>query len=113
LAGSTLARGSPLKGVAMTVLGLLFATVGQDLETGSERLTFGLPELSDGIELVALALGLFGIGEFMNSVNQVATVNTKYTNVRLRDMRPSKSDFKRAIAPMSRGIVTCSTSMKS
>src|SRR6476620_11872280 len=82
LAGSTLARGSPLKGVAMTVLGLLFATVGQDLETGSKRLTFGLPELSDGIELVALALGLFGIGEFMNSVNQVATVNTKYTNVR-------------------------------
>jgi putative tricarboxylic transport membrane protein len=105
LAGSTLARGSPLKGVAMTVLGLLFATVGQDLETGSERLTFGLPELSDGIELVALALGLFGIGEFMNSVNQVATVNTKYTNVRLRDMRPSKSDFKQAIAPMFRGTV--------
>ena len=105
LAGSTLARGSPLKGVAMTVLGLLFATVGQDLETGSERLTFGLPELSDGIELVALALGLFGIGEFMNSVNQVATVNTKYTNVRLRDMRPSKSDFKQAIAPMFRGTI--------
>ncbi len=105
LAGSTLARGSPIKGVAMTVLGLLFATVGQDLETGSERLTFGLPELADGIELVALALGLFGIAEFMNSINQVATINTKYTNVRLRDMRPSKAEFKRAIAPMFRGTI--------
>jgi putative tricarboxylic transport membrane protein len=105
LAGSTLARGSPLKGVAMTVLGLLFATVGQDLETGSERLTFGLPELADGIELVALALGLFGIAEFMNSVNQIATVSTKYANVRLRDMWPSKADFKRAIAPMFRGTI--------
>jgi putative tricarboxylic transport membrane protein len=105
LAGSTLARGSPLKGVAMTVLGLLFAIVGQDLETGSERLTFGLPELSDGIELVALALGLFGIAEFMNSVNQVATINTKYTNVRLRDMWPSKTDFKRSLAPMLRGTL--------
>jgi putative tricarboxylic transport membrane protein len=105
LAGSTLARGSPLKGVAMTVLGLLFAIVGQDLETGSERLAFGLPELSDGIELVALALGLFGIAEFMNSVNQVATINTKYTNVRLRDMWPSKTDFKRSLAPMLRGTL--------
>jgi putative tricarboxylic transport membrane protein len=105
LAGSTLARGSPLKGVAMTVLGLLFAIVGQDIETGSERLTFGFPELSDGIELVALALGLFGIAEFMNSVNQVATVNTKYANVRLRDMRPSKADFKRSLAPMLRGTI--------
>ncbi|MGH6741942.1 MAG: tripartite tricarboxylate transporter permease, partial [Bradyrhizobium sp.] len=70
LAGSTLARGSPIKGVAMTVLGLIFGLVGSDLETGAERLTFGFPELDDGIELVALALGLFGIGEFMNSVNQ-------------------------------------------
>jgi putative tricarboxylic transport membrane protein len=84
---------------------LLFATVGQDLETGSERLTFGLPELADGIELVALALGLFGIAEFMNSVNQIATVSTKYANVRLRDMWPSKADFKRAIAPMFRGTI--------
>src|SRR5215470_10571497 len=42
LAGSTLAKGSPVKGVAMTVLGLLLAMIGQDLETGAERLTFDL-----------------------------------------------------------------------
>ena len=81
LAGSTLARGSPLKGVAMTVLGLFLGSVGTDLETGSERYTFGMTELDDGIELIALALGLFGIAEFMNSVNQVAPINTKYTHV--------------------------------
>jgi putative tricarboxylic transport membrane protein len=103
LAGSTLARGSPIKGVAMTVLGLMFGIVGTDLETGAERFTFGMTHLDDGIELVALALGLFGIGEFMNSINQVASINTAYVNVRLRDMRPSKADFKRAIAPMFRG----------
>ena len=84
LAGSTLARGSPLKGVAMTVLGLFLGSVGTDLETGSERFTFGMTELDDGIELIALALGLFGIAEFMNSVNQVAPINTKYTNVSLQ-----------------------------
>jgi TctA family transporter len=96
LAGSTLARGSPLKGVAMTVLGLFLGSVGTDLETGSERFTLGMTELDDGIELIALALGLFGLAEFMASVNQVAPINTKYTHVTFKDMRPTKADFKRA-----------------
>src|SRR3569623_2339383 len=84
LAGSTLARGSPVKGVAMTVVGLMLGIVGTDIETGSERFTFAMTHLDDGIELIALALGLFGIGEFMNSVNQVLTVNAKYANVTLK-----------------------------
>jgi putative tricarboxylic transport membrane protein len=105
LAGSTLARGSPVKGVAMTVLGLFLGSVGTDLETGSERYTFGMTELDDGIELIALALGLFGIAEFMNSVNQVAPINTKYTNVSLKDMRPTKADMKQAFFPMWRGTI--------
>src|SRR6202142_2698573 len=81
LAGSTLARGAPIKGVAMTVLGLILGCVGTDLELGSERYTFGLTELDEGIALVALALGLFGTAEFMNSINQVAPISTKYTKV--------------------------------
>src|ERR1700756_324491 len=80
LAGSTLARGSPVKGVAMTVVGLLIGIVGSDIETGSPRFTFGLPQLDDGIEIVALALGLFGIAEFMSSINKISDVNTKYSN---------------------------------
>jgi len=105
LAGSTLARGSPLKGVAMTVLGLMIGIIGSDIETGAERFTFGLTELDDGVALVALALGLFGIAEFMNSVNQQADINTQYTNVRLRDMRPTREDVRRSIFPMLRGTI--------
>jgi putative tricarboxylic transport membrane protein len=105
LAGSTLARGSPVKGVAMTVLGLLIGIVGSDIETGSPRFTFGFPQLDDGIEIVALALGLFGIAEFMSSINKISDVNTKYSNVRLRDMRPSGADLKRSILPMFRGTI--------
>jgi putative tricarboxylic transport membrane protein len=105
LAGSTLARGSPVKGVAMTVLGLMLGIVGTDIETGSERFTFGMTHLDDGIELIALALGLFGIAEFMNSVNQVSTINAQYANVRLRDMRPTKEDMKRSFFPMIRGTL--------
>ena len=63
LAGSTLARGSPLKGVSMTLVGLLIGIVGSDIETGTPRFTFGIPNLFDGVEIVALALGGNGDGE--------------------------------------------------
>lgn len=106
LAGSTLARGSPVKGVAMTVLGILLGIVGTDINSGTERFTFGITELDDGIELIALALGLFGIAEFMNSVNQTSTVDTKYSNVKFKDMRPTKEEVKRSIFPMLRGTIT-------
>src|SRR5882724_12001228 len=86
LAGSTLARGSPLKGVAMTVFGLLLGVVGSDVNTGVPRFTFGITELYDGIEIVALALGLFGIAEFLKSINQKIEINLQYTKVRLRDL---------------------------
>ena len=81
LAGSTLARGSPLKGVAMTVFGLLIGIVGSDIETGTPRFTFGIPELFDGVEIVALALGMFGIAEFLKSVNNIRSSTRKYAKV--------------------------------
>jgi putative tricarboxylic transport membrane protein len=105
LAGSTLARGSPLKGVAMTVLGLMIGIIGSDIQTGIPRFNFGIIQLADGVEIAALALGLFGVAEFMNSVNQVAKVDTKYSNVRIRDMRPSKKDLKEAFPAMIRGTL--------
>ena len=105
LAGSTLAKGSPLKGVAMTVLGLLLGLVGQDVNTGVERFTFGIIDLDDGIELVSLSLGLFGIAEFLRSVNNTAPVDTAYATLGVSDMRPSKADMKRAAFPILRGTL--------
>ncbi len=105
LAGSTLARGSPLKGVAMTIVGLLLGIVGSDLETGTPRFTFDITHLYDGVEIVALALGLFGIAEFMKSVNQYSEITTTYSNVKLRDLRPSRDEFRRSIPAMFRGTL--------
>jgi TctA family transporter len=105
LAGSTLARGSPLKGVAMTVLGLLLGLVGTDINTGDTRLTFGLTPLYDGVEIVALALGLFGIAEFLKSVNRVPKVRPEYARVRMSDMRPSRAELRRALPAMFRGTL--------
>jgi putative tricarboxylic transport membrane protein len=102
LAGSTMSRGSPLKGVAMTLFGLLCGMVGTDVNSGSLRFSFGLPELSDGLELVAIAMGLFGVADFLLNVNRMKliTVNTK---LRIRDMRPSLAELKEAFWPMVRG----------
>ena len=55
------------------------------VQSPDEISSLEIVELDDGIELIALALGLFGIAEFMNSVNQVAPINTKYTNVGIKD----------------------------
>src|ERR1700730_4548592 len=103
LAGSTLAKGSPLNGIAMTVLGLFIGIVGSDIETGTPRFTFGIAELFDGVEIIALALGMFGIAEFMNSINNTESVDLRYAKVGISDMFPSKADLKLAFWPMIRG----------
>jgi TctA family transporter len=105
LAGSTLSKGSPLKGIAMTLFGLLLGLVGTDINTGVERFTFGIIDLADGVTLVALSLGIFGIAEFLRSVNNTEPINTAYANLRMRDMRPSKADMKEASMPILRGTL--------
>ena len=105
LAGSTLARGSPLKGVAMTICGLLIGIIGSDIETGTPRFTLGIPNLFDGVEIVALALGLFGIAEFMKSIDQLSDIDTKYANVKFKDLQPTREEFRRALPAMFRGTI--------
>src|ERR1700748_3094129 len=60
-----LARGSILKALAMVLLGLLLSMVGSDIETGQSRMAFDIPELSDGIGFVVVAMGVFGFAEIM------------------------------------------------
>lgn len=104
LSGSTMARGSPLKGIAMPLVGLVIGLVGTDVNTGAERFTFGLPELSDRVELVALAFGLFGITEFLRNVNRLHVVGGT-SKVRLRDMRPSRAELRQSFWPMMHGTM--------
>ena len=89
----------------MTLFGLLLGLVGTDVNTGTMRYTFGYINLADGITIVALALGLFGIAEFLRSVNNTEPINTAYTNLRMRDLRPSKADMKEAAMPIVRGTL--------
>ena len=102
LAGATMSRGSPLKGVAMTVMGLFVGTIGTDVISGTARYTFGINELSDGVDLAALSLGLFGIADFLVTVNR-KLIKPSQARVRMRDMRPTRSEMKQALFPMLRG----------
>ena len=70
LAAVVLASGSLLKAIAMIVLGLLLGIIGTDVNSGLQRFTFGVPELSDGIGFVVVAMGLFGFAEIIVNLEQ-------------------------------------------
>ncbi len=105
LCGGTMSKGSPVKGIAMTAVGLLIGVTGTDIDTGVMRFTFGFAELADRVQLVALALGLFGLADFILTVNHFEAKNTTM-KVRLRDMRPSWAKVKQSFFPMLRGTLT-------
>jgi putative tricarboxylic transport membrane protein len=102
-----LARGSILKAVAMILLGILLSTVGTDLETGQERMTFGLPFLSDGIDFAVLAMGVFGIAEIMRNLDHTETRDV--VRQAIGRLLPSREDFRQAVAPVLRGTVIGAT----
>jgi len=102
VAAVTVGGGSVVKGLMMVVLGLLMGTVGTDVTSGEFRYTFGFLELRDGVSLVALAMGLFGIAEVINSIS--GAHHRKITEkISMRSMLPTRDDFRRSIAPMARG----------
>ncbi|MEJ1158304.1 tripartite tricarboxylate transporter permease [Prosthecomicrobium sp. N25] len=98
-----LARGSILKAVAMIVLGVLLSTVGTDLETGDERLTFGLQFLSDGVDFAVLAMGLFGIAEILRNLD--APEERDVVRAPIGRLLPSLDDLRQCVAPVLRGTV--------
>jgi TctA family transporter len=102
IAASTLATGSPAKGLAMVVLGLLIGTIGTDINSGVSRFNFEIPSLMDGINLVALAMGVFGVSEVMSSIN-VSRENEVKEKITMRTMMPTRQDVRESIMPMLRG----------
>lgn len=97
-----LARGSVLKAIAMILVGVLLSTIGTDLETGDERLTFGLEELADGIDFAVLAMGLFGFAEILRNLDDPEPQGDVVKGV-LGPLWPTRADLRQAIGPILRG----------
>lgn len=96
-----LAHGSILKALAMVVLGLLLGLVGTDIYSGTPRFTMGITEYADGLNFVALAVGLFGIAEILRNLegDQDRTV----LGAKLAGLFPSREDLRKIVGPVLRG----------
>jgi TctA family transporter len=98
-----LASGSLIKAIAMIVLGLLLGLVGTDVNSGTSRYAFDVPQLTDGLGFVAVAMGVFGFAEIMANLEQKENRETFLDKV--TNLWPNKEDFKRMIAPILRGTL--------
>jgi putative tricarboxylic transport membrane protein len=98
-----LARFSVLKAVMMALVGLIFGNVGLDIITGLPRFTFGFNELADGVGIVPLAMGLFGISEVLINIEQ--TYNREIFQTRIGNIWPSLKDWAAAKWAILRGSV--------
>jgi putative tricarboxylic transport membrane protein len=98
-----LARGSVLKSIAMTLLGLLLSTVGTDLETGAERMTFGHSALADGIDFAVLAMGLFGFAEVLRNLDSSAARDVVHGAI--GRLLPTRGELRQSSGPALRGTL--------
>jgi TctA family transporter len=96
-----LASGSLIKAIGMIILGLLMGIIGTDVNSGVSRYAFDIPELSDGIGFVAVAMGVFGFAEIMGNLEKTDE-DEGFLN-KLTTMIPTKTDIKRMIPSILRG----------
>ena len=101
VASIVLASGSLLHALGMIVLGLLLGLVGTDVNSGLQRYTFDTPELSDGINFVVIAMGMFGIGEIIANLQHESTRTAMLSKV--SGLLPTRDDLRRIVGPVLRG----------
>ena len=94
--------GTLASGFFPMAIGLLLSTIGQEAVTAQFRFTLGILELSQGIGLVALVVGLYGMAEIMSAIDSLHS-QVKPISIRLRDMLPTRTEWRRSWAPFGRG----------
>ncbi|QHE88220.1 tripartite tricarboxylate transporter permease [Hydrogenophaga sp. BPS33] len=97
-----LASGSLLKAVTMILLGLAFGLVGTDVNSGVARYSFDIPELTDGISFIAIAMGVFGYGEIIANLATPSDQREVFTS-KVKGLMPTKEDFKHMMPAVLRG----------
>ena len=97
-----LASGSVSKAVGMVLLGLLLGQINTDPLSGVERFSFGIPELTDGLGFVAVAMGLFGFGEIIGNLNRPPESREVFTRD-VKNLWPTGEDFRQAMPAVLRG----------
>lgn len=101
IAAISLSAGSILKAIGMVLLGILIGLIGTDVTTGTERFTFGMPELWEGMSFIAIAVGVFAFGEVIASVDTLEGKAAKPHEV--STLWPNREDIRRAAPAVLRG----------
>lgn len=94
--------GSKIKAAIMVLIGIILSTIGMDPATGDQRFTFGFLPLSQGIEFVSIAIGLFGVAEIIKIFVE-SYKKTTVKSVGIREMLPTKEEIRRSVGPWLRG----------
>ena len=97
-----LASGDLFKAFGMILLGLLLGLVGTDVNSGVARFSFGIPELTDGIGFIVIAMGIFGYGEIISNLGRHESARQVFT-ANVHGLMPSRLDFKRMWPAILRG----------
>jgi putative tricarboxylic transport membrane protein len=97
-----LGKGSLIKAGIMAIVGIILGSVGADTISGRLRFTFGIPELSDGLGIVPLAMGLFGISEVLTNIERPLKRLIIY-ETRVKNILPNLEDWRRSIRAIARG----------
>jgi putative tricarboxylic transport membrane protein len=99
-----LAKGSLIKALAMILTGLLMSMVGSDLETGVGRMTFDVPELSDGIGFVTVAMGVFGFAEIIRNLESPSE-DRSIVQAKVTGLMPTRKDLIDSAGAIGRGTI--------
>lgn len=97
-----LSGGSLVKALMMAAVGILLSTVGADIISATHRFTFGILELADGIGIVPVVMGLFGISEVLINMEKPSKA-VKVFETKTRELLPTRQDWKRSSGPIARG----------
>ena len=97
-----LASGSLIKAVAVIILGLLLGLVGSDVNSGVARFSFDIPELTDGIGFITIAMGVFGYGEIIANLAKPEEEREVFTG-KVSGLLPTAADFKNMVPAVLRG----------
>jgi putative tricarboxylic transport membrane protein len=103
VAAAVLAQGDMVKSLAMVAMGLLLGIVGTDVNTGVQRFSFGITELSDGIGFIVVAVGVFAIGEIVANLGNPEK-RAVFTD-KVKGLMPTWTDLKQSAAPIARGTL--------
>lgn len=99
-----LSKGSLIKSLMMAAFGLLLSVIGTDVITSSQRFTLGILELTDGVGIVPVVMGVFGVSEILLNLER-SSQEVGIFKAKVKELLPTRQDWKDSSGPIARGSI--------